>query len=94
MPRRLLRLVTPGATKSKAKKATFRERYDELEEMRTSLLQRLDRLGETGRTHPSHRRALVLLNETFRRAAVAQRLAVLQAAAWVIELIERSAGLI
>ena len=66
----------------------FRQRYDDLERSRTALLQRLDCHMKITRTHPSAKRALKLLNDTFRRASVAQRAAVLQAADWLITLIE------
>jgi hypothetical protein len=80
--------------KGSAYKQSFRQRYDDLERARLELLERLERYGERGRTHPSFKRAAVLLNETFRKASIAQRAAVLQAAAWVVELIENSIGLI
>jgi hypothetical protein len=35
----------------------------------------------------------MLLNETFRKVSFAQRLAVLQAARWLIDLIEMSSGM-
>ena len=68
----------------------FRQRYDDLERSRIALLQRLDRHMKITRTHPSAKRALKLLNDTFRRASVAQRAAVLQAADWLITLIEHT----
>jgi hypothetical protein len=80
--------------KSSTGKPSFRQRYDDLERARLELLERLERYGERGRAHPSFKRAAVLLNETFRKASIAQRAAVLQAAAWVVELIENSIGLI
>jgi len=60
----------------------FRQRYDETETRREELIARLNSLGD---------RALKLLNETFRRSKLAQRLSVLQAAAWLIDLLERLA---
>jgi hypothetical protein len=70
-------------------RATFRQRYNELEARRTTLIARLDTLGETSRAHPGYRRAMRLLNETFRNEKVAQRFAVLQAAAWLIDILEK-----
>jgi hypothetical protein len=70
-------------------RASFRRRYDELEAHRAALVERLSRLGEAAQRHPGYRRALTLLNETFRREKVAQRLAVLQAAAWLIDVLEK-----
>jgi hypothetical protein len=67
---------------------SFRRRYDDLEASRTQLLARLDRHMKVIRTHPSAKRALKLLNDTFRSASVAQRAAILQAAEWLIRLIE------
>ena len=46
-------------------------------------------LGENGQQHPGYKPALKLLNDTFRKSKLTQRLAVLQAAAWLIDLLER-----
>jgi hypothetical protein len=70
-------------------RAGFRERYDELEAYRSALVARLTSLSETGQRHPGYKRALKLLNDTFRKAKLAQRLAVLQAAAWLIDVLEK-----
>ena len=67
---------------------SFRQRYEDLEVSRTQLLTRLERHMKVIRTHPSAKRALKLLNDTFRSASVAQRAAILQAAEWLISLIE------
>jgi hypothetical protein len=69
----------------------FRQRYDETETRREELIARLNGLGDGARAHPGYKRALKLLNETFRRSKLAQRLSVLQAAAWLIDLLERLA---
>jgi hypothetical protein len=58
-------------------KQSFRARYDELEQRRTALLERLAALGDKARAHPSHARVLALLNPSFRKAKLAQRAAVL-----------------
>ena len=55
---------------------------------------RLRRLGGTAQDHPSYKRALTLLNDTFRKSKLAQRLAVLQAAAWLIDILERITAVI
>jgi len=70
-------------------RANFRRRYDELEAHRAALVARLGALGEASRRHPGYRRALRLLNETFRKEKLAQRMAVLQAAAWLIDVLEK-----
>ncbi len=67
----------------------FGARYDEIEARRAALVARLTSLGEAGQRHPAYRRAMTLLNATFRRAKLTQRLAVLQAAAWLIDVLER-----
>lgn len=72
----------------------FRNRYDDLERKRDVLIARLDGLGEYGRTHPSARKAMVLLNHTFRKASIVQRVAILQAADWLISLIEFGSGIV
>jgi hypothetical protein len=72
-----------------ASRGSFRQRYDELEARRSALVARLRKLGENGQQHPGYNRALKLLNDTFRKSKLAQRLAVLQAAAWLIDLLEQ-----
>lgn len=69
----------------------FRQRYDEIESRREELIARLNSLDDGARAHPGFKRALKLLNETFRKSKLAQRLAVLQAAAWLIDILERLA---
>jgi hypothetical protein len=70
-------------------RARFRERYDELEARRVNLIARLGALAGSAQRHPGYKRALTLLNHTFRKSKLAQRLAVLQAAAWLIDVLER-----
>ena len=69
-------------------RANFRQRYDELEAQRAVLIARLRKLSKDAHQHPSYKRALKLLNSTFRRSKLAQRLAVLEAAAWLIDVLE------
>ena len=85
------RRTSTGGTTGPAEQENFRQRYDEVEKRRDALLARLDRLGADVQAHPGHKRALKLLNETFRKAKLTQRLAVLQAAAWLIAVLERMA---
>lgn len=68
---------------------TFRQRYDTLEARRTQLVARLQDLGGKAQIHPGYKRALTLLNDTFRKSKLAQRLAVLEAATWLIDLLEK-----
>jgi hypothetical protein len=68
---------------------SFRQRYDELEGRRAELSARLRLLGEAARRHPGYKGALTLLNEIYRREKLPQRLAVLQAAAWLIDVLEK-----
>jgi hypothetical protein len=75
---------------SKPLRADFRKRYDQLEAHRAALVARLTALGEAGQRHPAYKRALKLLNDTFRRSKLAQRLAILQAAAWLIDILEKT----
>jgi predicted RNA polymerase sigma factor len=74
---------------SRPKLRSFRQRYDDLEARRAELVARLRGLGESAQAHPGYKRALKLLNETFRSSKLAQRLAILQAAAWLIDILER-----
>lgn len=75
-------------SKTDGKPASFRQRYDDLERRRRLLIARLDAMGQHGRAHPAFRKALTLLNRSFRKADIVQRAAVLQAADWLISLIE------
>jgi hypothetical protein len=83
------RSPSPLAKPSKPTRAGFRDRYDEIEANRAALVARLTALSEIGQRHPGYRRALKLLNDTFRKAKLAQRLAILQAAAWLIDVLEQ-----
>jgi hypothetical protein len=87
MVRRLRRLLA-ARDKNAADKASFKQRYDEAEQRRAAILQRLAGLNDAARAHPAYRRALTLVNQTFRKASVAQRLAALQAAEWLINVLE------
>lgn len=81
----------PASPSSKEPRAggTFRQRYDEIEARRAELVARLRKLGQKAESHPGYKRALKLLNDTFRKSKLAQRLAVLQAATWLIDLLEK-----
>jgi hypothetical protein len=87
MPQR--RSPGPPVNSSSPPRAGLRQRYDELEARRAALLACLAALGGGAQRHPGYKRALKLLNDTFRRATLAQRLAVLQAAAWLIDVLEK-----
>jgi len=80
--------------KRKARAASFRSRFDELEARRNELMARLAALSERAGPHPAHGRARTLLGTTFRRASLAQRAAVLEAAEWLISLLDRAAMLL
>lgn len=79
---------TPGETRN------FRHRYDALEERREQLIARLSALGERARQSPGYARARTLLNQTFRKASLVQRAAILEAADWLIALLDRSTMLL
>jgi hypothetical protein len=87
MVRKVRRLPSYGSPKPR-QKTTFKQRYDEAEHRRAIIMQRLAGLNERARAHPAYRRAATLLNQTFRKASVAQRLATLQAAEWLIDVLE------
>jgi hypothetical protein len=87
MDRKMRRPSGDGGTKTRHN-ATFKQRYEEAERRRAAIMQRLAGLNEKARAHPGYRRASTLLNQTFRKASVAQRLATLQAAEWLIEVLE------
>jgi hypothetical protein len=75
-------------------RANFRHRYDELENKRTELVARLALISGSSQRHPGYKRALTLLNDTFRKSKLAQRLAVLQAASWLIDILEQLTSLV
>jgi hypothetical protein len=83
------RRPTASALTGDKPRGTFRQRYDELEARRAELVARLRALGDGAQRHPGYKRALKLLNDTFRKSKLAQRLAVLQAAAWLIDILEK-----
>ena len=80
--------------KSKARTASFRVRYDALEARRNELMERLAVLSAKVGPHPAHGRARTLLGTTFRKASLAQRTAVLEAASWLITVLDRAASLV
>jgi len=79
----------PPETRMQRSRANFRRRFDDLERQRNALIARATALGAAANRHAGYRRALTLLNATFRKSSLAQRAAVLQAAAWLIDLLER-----
>ena len=87
MPHRRPPACPPKATL--ATRGDFRARYDAVEVRREKLIARLRSLGGNAQAHPGYKRALTLLNDTFRKEKLAQRLAVLEAAAWLIDILER-----
>ena len=76
--------------KTKPRAANFRARYDALEQRRDQLIARLATLGEKAGPHPAHGRARTLLGATFRKASLVQRAAILEAADWLITLLDRA----
>jgi hypothetical protein len=85
------RSKSPQKSASGPARRNFRSRFDELERQRAGLVTRLNTLGEVAPAHPAYRRAMTLLNDSFRKASLTQRAAVLQAAAWLIDILERVA---
>jgi hypothetical protein len=79
-----LRRHGAGATR----RPSFRQRYQAAEARRAAMIERLQNLNQQARSHPAHRRALTLLNVTFRKAKIAQRVAILQSAQWLIDVLE------
>jgi len=83
---------TTGSTPAIARRRSFRQQYDDLEARRAELCGRLRRLGNKAEVHPAYKGALKLLNNIYRKEKLAQRLAVLQSAAWLIEILEKLAN--
>ena len=73
-------------------RGTGRRRYEDAEKRRIALLEHLSHFGKTRRAHPSYKVALTLLNQRFGYARIDQRIAILKAAQWLIDLIEMSSG--
>lgn len=64
-------------------------RAAELVAQREALLQRLRGLDPSAKARPGYRSALILLNSKFRAAAPAARLGILQAASFMVNVLER-----
>ena len=62
---------------------------DCLELDRDALLSRLSNLDPRAKTQPGYRTALLLLNSKFRKASLTARVAVLQSAAFMVEVLEK-----
>jgi len=62
---------------------------DEMEIDRSKLLKRLQNLDPRVKEKPGYRTALSLLNSKFRKASVGARVAVLQSATFMIEVLEK-----
>ena len=60
-----------------------------MEHSREALLARLQNLDPRAKTQPGYRTALSLLNSKFRKSSLSARVAVLQAAAFMIEVLEK-----
>lgn len=88
MPRRRKTTEQPPA----AKRRSFRQKYDDLEARRAELSARLRVLAHIAHEHPAYNGALKLLNNIYRKQKLAQRLAVLQSAAWLIDILEKLSG--
>jgi hypothetical protein len=66
----------------------FNQRHHEIEKDRAKLIARLSALKEPSHKHPSYKRALRLLNNTFGKSSLAQRPGFLKAATWLINIVE------
>ena len=69
-----------------------RTRYDDTETQRVVLLARLGRMAQQAPVPPGYKNALVLLNQRFRVARIKQRIKILEAAEWLITVIEMGGG--
>ena len=91
MPGRQTKLTT-GSRPAAAPRRSFRQRYDDLEARRAELCERLRTLGHKAEEHPAYKGALKLLNNIYRKEKLTQRLAVLQSANWLIDILEKLAS--
>jgi hypothetical protein len=62
--------------------------HNTLEARREALLMRLQNLDEVAKSSRGYRSTLVLLNQKYRKATLAARLGILQAATFMIEVLE------
>ena len=88
MPRRLIGFV-PRAKASKSARKSFNHRYTAMEARRIVLATRLAALGEGAKHYPAYKTAVALLHKTFRKEPLARRAPILQAAAWLIDVLEQ-----
>jgi hypothetical protein len=63
-------------------------RHSNLEARREALLIRLQNLDEVAKNSRGYRSTLILLNQKYRKASLTARLGILQAAAFMIEVLE------
>ena len=63
-------------------------RHDRLEAIREALLLRLDNLDQAAKNSRGYRSTVTLLNQKYRKASLAARLGILQAATFMIEVLE------
>ena len=91
MPGRRTKFTT-GLSPATAPRRNFRQQYDDLEARRAELCERLRTLGAKAEDHPAYKGALKLLNNIYRKEKLTQRLAVLQSAAWLIDILEKLAN--
>lgn len=62
--------------------------HDRLEAQREALLQRLERLDDVAKNSRGYRSTMTLLNSKYRKASLAARLGILQAATFMTEVLE------
>ena len=91
MPSRSTKLTT-GSRPAIAPRRSFRQQYDDLEARRAELCERLRTLGHKAEEHSAYKGALKLLNTIYRKEKLGRRLAVLQSAAWLIDILEKLAS--
>jgi len=82
-----------GKIKKRKPTPRFRQRYEVLEAQRAALLKRLARVREAAHKHSGFGTASTLLNQRFRKASLLERMAILQSAAWMIDVLERLASI-
>jgi hypothetical protein len=79
---------TPRTTRTKPARRPAAPAAERLERQREALLQRLAHLNAAAKLKPGYRTARKLLNSTFHRASLATRAAILQAANFMISILE------
>src|SRR5262245_14255819 len=83
-----------GCNAGYRRKKSWRQKRDEVLRLQIELCARLDLLAKKANRHQNYKAARKLLTEMYRQKNVSKRLAVLNAAAWLTNIIEEVTSII